>query len=417
MGRPLLVHAGRLIDGTGSGPIAGATLVIEDGRICSVHGPGQESPAPPDAEVIDATGQTVLPGLVDSHVHLCFSAGPEPLADALRESEPQQLLRAAGNAQRALAAGITTVRDCGGLDGATLALRDALDAGVIVGPRLQAAGPPLTTTAGHLHFCGLEVQGVDDLRRAVRQLHKRRVDYIKVMVTGGYMTPRTNPFALQYTPAELSAIADDAHRLGLRVAGHIASIPGIRAGLDAGLDTFEHCVWHDQTAPGVLRYDAALGAAMARQGCGVGLTIGGGERQLAQSVAAGESLPLAALPRLEALTHIHEQMRADGVVLACHSDAGTVGCTFGGLALSVAALVRLYQWNPLAAITAVTGTAAQVMGLADDVGTLTAGRRADLIVVDGDPSVTPEALLQVDRVLLSGRTVARHGHLLLTHRD
>jgi imidazolonepropionase-like amidohydrolase len=409
------IHAGRLLDGTGGPPVEDAWIVVEDGRIAAVERVPPE-PTPEGAEIIDAADQTVLPGLIDAHVHLCFSGGADPLADILRETDEQLLLRAAANAQAALVGGVTAVRDCGGRGYLTLALRDAIAAGILAGPHLYAAGPPITATAGHLHFCGLEVEGPDELRRAVRRLHRERVDFVKIMVTGGYMTPRTNPFALQYGPAELAAVVEDSHRLGLRVAGHITSLVGIGAAVEARLDTFEHCVWHEAAAPGEWRYDEALGAAMAERGTVVGLTIGDGDRQLAATVAAGEELPAGTWARLEALARVHARMREQGVPLVCHSDAGCVHCAFGGLAQSAAALVRLYGWSPAEAILSVTRTAATALGVATEQGTVEPGKAADLIVVEGDPLREPEALQRVDRVILKGRTAARRGQLVLAAR-
>lgn len=412
MSERVLIRAGRLLDGTGTPPLEDVIVVVEDGRIAAVERVWPD-PVPEGVEVIDATDRTVLPGLIDSHVHLCFSGSADPLADVLRETDEQLLLRAAANAQAALVSGVTALRDCGSRGFLTVALREAISAGTLAGPRLFAAGPPITTTAGHLHFCGLEVEGPDELRRAVRGLHKERVDFVKVMVTGGYMTPRTNPFALQYTPEELATAVEDSHRLGHRVAGHIASKVGIRAALEAGLDTFEHCVWHEASAPGEYRYDEALGAAMAERGVVVGLTIGAGERRLAATVATGEELPANVRSRLEALARVHAQMRAQGVRLAGHSDAGTVHCTFGGLAQSAAALVRLYGWSPMEAVVSMTRTAAEATGIAAEAGTVEPGKAADLIVVEGDPLREPEALQRVDRVILRGRTVARRGQLVV----
>ncbi|MFA6110000.1 MAG: amidohydrolase family protein [Candidatus Latescibacterota bacterium] len=408
----VFIKAGRLLDGTGAPPREDVTVIVEDGKIAAVERVLPD-PVPEGAEIIDATDRTVLPGLVDSHVHLCFSGSADPLADVLRETDEQLLLRAAANAQAALVSGVTALRDCGSRGFLTLALREAINAGTLVGPRLYAAGPPITTTAGHLHFCGLEVEGPERLRRAVRDLHKERVDFVKIMVTGGYMTPRTNPFALQYTPEELAAVVEDSHRLGHRVAGHIASKDGIRAAVEAGLDTFEHCVWHEASAPGEYRYDEELGAAMAARGVIVGLTIGAGERRLAAAVATGEELPANVRSRLEALARVHAQMRAQGVRLAGHSDAGTVHCTFDGLAQSAAALVRLYGWSPMEAVVSMTRTAAEATGIAAEVGTVEPGKAADLIVVEGDPRCEPEALQRVDRVILKGRTVARRGQLMV----
>jgi imidazolonepropionase-like amidohydrolase len=189
-------------------------VTVADGTIRYVGHPD----GAPAGERVDLGDVTLLPGLIDMHVHLTFSASERVLEDYLEDSDEVKLLRGAANARRALLAGVTTVRECGGQNALVFALREASRRGLIAAPRIIAAGGSITTTGGHCWFFGLEADGEAELRRTVRAQVKAGADYIKVMASGGALTPRTNPVAPQYTAAELRAIVEEATRLGLDVA-------------------------------------------------------------------------------------------------------------------------------------------------------------------------------------------------------
>ena len=227
----LAIGGARLIDGTPSAPVESSVVLVGDnGRIAAVGRSG-ELAIPEGVPTFDAPGMTLLPGLIDGHQHLTVdkslyashSVGRHARADVGLE---RRLVRASHNAQLALAAGITTLRDCGAADFSILALRDAIDAGETVGLRILACGRPLTTTAGHFYF-DWGVDSADEMRKAVRQLASRGVDFIKVMVSGGTTTPGTNLSRSQYTREELRTGVEDAHRLWLRVAAHAISTDSI----------------------------------------------------------------------------------------------------------------------------------------------------------------------------------------------
>ena len=231
----VVIQADRLFDGTGAEPIEQAAVVIGDGRIRAV-GRRDEIVAPDgEAQRVEYAGCTILPGLIDCHVHLIFSAGPRPLDDLLADDDHALLLRAVHNAQTALRAGITTVKDLGGRGAVTLALRDAIGRGLLPGPRILAAGPPITSTGGHCNWLGGEADTADELRKKVRQLVKQGVDLLKVMASGGRMTPGSNVCAAQFTVEQLRALVEDAHRLGKSVAAHGHGVAGIRNAVAAGV--------------------------------------------------------------------------------------------------------------------------------------------------------------------------------------
>ncbi|MBM3189458.1 MAG: amidohydrolase family protein, partial [Chloroflexi bacterium] len=182
-------------------------------------------------------------------------------------------LREARHAQECLLAGITTVRDCGGRGLTTLAVRDAIADGLLPGPRVLASGMPITTTFGHLYFCGLEVEGVDNVRVAARKLAKEGVDFLKVMATGGIMTHNANPAIPRYSQAELDAICEEARMLNKRVAAHVGSAEGVRRCVQTGVNTIEHCGWANPD--GTSGYDPRVAERMAEEGVFAGATVAG----------------------------------------------------------------------------------------------------------------------------------------------
>ena len=403
----LVVKAGTLIAGTDAPPVPGATVHIDRGVITAIAGPND---LPAGAEVLDWSGQTVLPGLIDCHVHLVFSAGANPLRDVLAEDDRALLLRAAQNARQALAAGITTVRDLGGRGGVTLTLRDAIAAGLVPGPRVLAAGAPLTITGGHCHFLGLEADTAEEVRKAARWQLKVGADCLKLMATGGRMTPGTNVRQPQYGVEELRAAVAEARRAEKTIAAHAIGTPGIRNAVAAGVDTIEHCSWVGPQAG--LEFDERVAAEMAERGIYVDATLS----PLASIATVDPSLLTAGqrehLQLREEQLGYHRRARALGVQFIAGTDAGVICTPFDRLADEIALLASLVGLSPLEAIHAATGRAARALGIAGEVGTIEVGRRADLIAVDGDPLRDLGALKRVRAVVQGGRLVARDGRVL-----
>jgi len=263
--------AARLITAAADGWIADGAVAVDGDRI-TYAGPAA---AAPDGVHVALGDVTLMPGLIDMHVHLTFSASGDVLGDYLHDSDAVRLLRGADAARRAVLAGITTVRECGGRNAQVFALRDAVRDGVLPGPRIIAAGASITTTGGHCWFFGLEADSADDLRRAVRAQVKAGADFIKVMATGGALTPSTNPVAPQYDEAQLQALVDDARRLGRRVSAHCHGTTGVLYAARAGVTTIEHCSFQTPTG---LEYDDAAAAAVQAAGCYVCPTLAIGER-------------------------------------------------------------------------------------------------------------------------------------------
>ncbi|MEZ4504141.1 MAG: amidohydrolase family protein, partial [Dehalococcoidia bacterium] len=248
--------------------------LAESARSAEVHTAAGliSAEASADAEVLDVSGCTVVPGLIEAHSHLCWNAGPDWREVYDAESDAAIAFRMAGNAHRMLQAGITTVRDLGSPTPQSVALRDSIRAGVLQGPDLLVAGAPVTPTGGHCWFLGGEADGIEGLKVAVRERRKAGVDWIKVMASGGNMTPGSNVYAPQFSVEELQAVVAEAHRLQIRVAAHAHGVEGIKAAVEAHVDMLEHCSF--QTPEGSVKDDAVI-AEIARQGIIVSPTITG----------------------------------------------------------------------------------------------------------------------------------------------
>ncbi|HKI25349.1 MAG TPA: amidohydrolase family protein, partial [Candidatus Sulfotelmatobacter sp.] len=257
---PVVIHAGHVLDVKTGKLLTDQALVIEDGKIVSV-GPAGESKGSPDAVRIDLPNATVLPGLIDAHTHLTMD--PTFGYEQLALSAPRETLIGAKNARVTLLAGFTTVRNVGARDYTDVALRDAINAGDVPGPRMLVSGPALSITGGHCDNNLLPFEyhatsdgvadGIAAVQHKVRENIKYRVDLIKVCATGGVLSMGDNPQASQYTLEEMKAIVADAHRLGRKVAAHAHGAEGIRWAAEAGVDSIEHGSYIDDAAIAVMK--------------------------------------------------------------------------------------------------------------------------------------------------------------------
>jgi len=319
------------------------------------------------------------------------------------------LLVGTRNAHLALKSGLTTVRDCGDRRYLSLALRDFINDGGIAGPRLMCSGPVLTSTAGHLWWDGIECDTVDDLRRGVRTLVKHGVDCIKLMGTGGNATPGSNPEASQYDAAGYNAVADDAHRMGKKVAVHVHGVEGTRLAVDAGIDTLEHVPFR---AHGGIAYDERLVEDIIRKELIVSLAMPATWYRLrAEEMREARSHPGHLW---EARYETIRRMHAAGVKLVVSSDTGSTATRIDELALLMEFLVKGVQLPAADVLRGATGLAAEALGLNDCLGSLQPGKLADLIVVDGDPLLDITAMQRIHTVVKGGELLVREGALLLS---
>jgi len=402
--RALTLWGARLVEGQGHQVRERAGVTIAGGRITDVRDATGER-APDGA--VDLGGRTLLPGLIDAHVHLSSDVarspgfGPPPP----RKGEPPRprelgYFVLANSARAFLRAGITTVRDVGSYDDEALLLREAIRLGLVDGPRVLSCGRIVSATApGGRIFTTMyrEADGPDELRKAVREQLRRGADFVKVMATGARSVVGEDPEPAQLTRPELRAVVEEAHRMGVRVAAHAEGLGGTRLAVEEGVDTIEHGL-------SLHRAPELLGR-MAERGVVLVPTLST-FHDLAERFA-DEFAPVlvaqAERQREEAYRTLAAATAA-GVVLAMGHDSGPPGD-------DAAELVRMVEGGlpPLAAIEAATGGGARALGLQDEVGVVAPGKLADLVVVDGDPLADVRVLSDRARiwlVLQGGRPVA-----------
>jgi imidazolonepropionase-like amidohydrolase len=368
----LLITAARMFDGAAR--VRPARVLVEGQRIVAL---GDAARAPEGARHVDFAGATILPGLIDCHVHLVDEGLPDATA---RDREPASLraLRTADHARRTLEAGFTSVRDVGGRDHIEFGVRMAARAGLIRAPRMTLAGKIVSqTTAGALMWRGMyrQADGPWDAVKAVREQIAAGADVIKVMATGAVLAPgHERPGAAQLSAEELRAVVEAAHRSGVHVAAHAHGIDGIRNAVEAGVDTIEHGTH--------LHQDRAVARAMAGRGVFLVPTLkalGG----IADGAGVPEEIAAKARDRRGDRDATFRMALAEGVPLAMGTDAATPFNRHGENAQELAIMVELGM-TPMAAILATTAFGARAIGR-DDIGVLAAGRLADLAVWRGDP--------------------------------
>jgi imidazolonepropionase-like amidohydrolase len=388
-----LTHA-RLIDGTGAPPRDEATVVIAEGRIHSIG-----EPPPAEAQVIDLAGRTLLPGLIDAHVHLSSLALPQPEMQSRNLTPDLQAYGLTYVSRQMLEGGLTTVRDAGSYGRSLFTLRQAIGLGLCEGPRLVLCGQIVAATSpGARAFAGMyrEADGPDDMRKAVREQIRQGADFIKIMATGALTVPDEDINPAQMTLEEVRAIVDEAHRMGFKVASHAEGLDGIKLSVEAGVDTLEH---------GEMGYrDPQVLEAMAEKGVILVPTLCVFEA-VANAKASFPQWMLDQAKRLgESALKTVGAARKAGVMMAMGADAGPHGENARELVKMVEAGL-----SPMEGILAATRIAARACGLEHEIGTVAVGRAADLLVIDGDPLQDVRLFTQSERrwlVIQGGKVVA-----------
>jgi imidazolonepropionase-like amidohydrolase len=388
---PTVVLAPYLLDGTGSAPVRDAALWLDGGRIAWVGRAAELPPRARAAATFELPGCTLLPGLIDVHVHLVASAGPD-LAGDIPRTEAERTLAAVANARRHLDAGVTTVRDLGAPGAEAIVIGRAVEAGTVEGPRVIAAGPAVTMTGGHIAYMGRVADGPEQLRAAVRANLGMGAGCIKVVATGGVLTRGLDPRRAAYTQGELDALVDEAHRLGLKVAAHAIGEGGVTVALRAGVDSVEHGMFlNDETIELFLATGARYSATFAPR----------------EQILRGETVPgwikERARPTAEAHVASFQAALKAGVRIVAGTDAGTPENPHGRVAHEVVSMVEA-GLDVLAGVRAATAEAADLLE-EPDRGVLRAGAVADVLAVAGDVAADVTALTRPTAVFQSGRRV------------
>jgi imidazolonepropionase-like amidohydrolase len=400
MTRTLFAH-GAVVDGTGADPSI-ADVVVEDGRIMEV-GVGLDGD-----ERVDLAGKAVLPGLFDCHTHVVVSS--IDTMQLLQTPFSYRFFQAARNLEATLRIGITTVRDAGGAD---LGVKQAVADGLVRGPRMQVSLSMLSQTGGHgdgwmpfggtvrallTHHPGVPetlVDGPDEMRHKVRELIRMGADVIKVAVSGGVLSPRDKPTHAHFRLTELEVLVEEATAAGIFVMAHAQAAPGIKNAIRAGIRSIEHGIYLDDEA--------------------IELMLEGGTflvptlvapRGVIDAADAGAAIPDASVAKAREVIETHRASFAKAVSAGVKVAMGTdSGVTPHGNNLRELALMVEGGMTPMQAIVATTRTAAELMGLDDELGTLEPGKRADLVVIDGDPLEVATLAERVESVYQDGTRV------------
>ena len=416
-----LLRCGKLIDGSGKPGKLDMALYIEGPVIKAVMS-WDEVPTADKESYVDYSEFVVVPGFIDAHVHLVATALQDHEATRaawVSATHAELMAVAARNCIDSLLGGVTTVRDLGDIDFVTLSARDLVKSGVIPGPTIYAAGPPVTTTAGHLHWCGNTADTLDEIRKAVRNSCAKEVDVIKVMSSGGNATRGSNPLMPQYEIEELKVLVNEAHRLKRRVAAHSHGSLSIRRCIAAGVDTIEHCTWKGstdedndpQTLVNLLKDSETM----------VTLTLAGIHRALVDfnrpltDVVAAAAKGASVTGDLRTDFNWAKALIANGIDVALASDAGARFTSFRDFNESIEAAIIALDVDFETIISMSTKIAAKAVGISETVGTLEKGMLADIAVLK--QPVQNRKMGSVQDVYKHGKKMVENGNLVIAGND
>ena len=380
------IRCGTLFDGTGADAIRDATVVVDDGRITAA-GPAATITVPPGADVLDLHDRFVMPGLIDCHSHISIVPGLGDQIGQLRQASVKQALRATANLRRDFFAGTTTMRVMAEENFLDLDVREAIDAGVIPGPRLLCATRGITASNGHGR-AHAAFDGVDEIRRGVRENFQRGADHVKIFATGGVASAGTTLQACVYTREEIRAAVEEAERVGKYAAAHAHGGPGLRLSVEEGVSTIEH---------GALATDEDVALMKERN---VWLICTFAIFLHANGIEQGDGRRPAIMEKMRRARRVVDENfprhLASGIRFACGTDA-----VHGQMAFELATLVRLGV-PPRDALLAGTRWGAEACRIDGELGTLAPGKRADLVAIDGDPLRDIQAMTKVGAVMKDG---------------
>lgn len=399
-----VIHAGRVITEAGKAPLGPSTITVTDGRIVSIA--AGHTPAPAGASAIDLSEKTVLPGLVDMHVHLSGDPGGDFWKEAV-EPDEWGVVVGAKNARKTVRAGFTTVRDMGSAREVGFVLRRGTAEGLIPGPRIISSGPAISIIGGHGDVSGFRPEvnavldshntctGAEQCAARVREASKNGADVIKITATGGVLSQQGRGLGQHFTEAEMKAIAETAHSLGLKVAAHAHGARGIESAARAGIDTIEHGTFADAAAIKVMKEKgtAYVPTLMAFTG-------------IRDRLGKGVYTPTVEAKVRETLGNVGKALKAAhqaGVTIAFGTDAAVY--EHGRNAEEFGQMVELGGMTPAEALASATTTAAGLLGMENEIGRIAPGYSADIIAVSGDPLTDIRALEKVDFVMVRGKTI------------
>lgn len=409
-----VLKAARLWDGTGAPTLRGGAVLVQDGVIASA---GRASRVhPPEGALVNSVDYgdaTIMPGLVDAHTHMMAPGDGTHGDDVARQPDDLLLMQAVMNAGTFLRAGVTTCRENGAKHGVAFSLKEGVRRGLVQGPEMVVCGRPVTVTGGHMWYCGSEADGIDGVRAEVRKLVKEGADFIKIMATGG-STRTSYPGRPSYTVDELRVIVDEAHRFGKLTAAHCASVKGTENCVAAGVDMIIHCVFEDEHGQYEFREDLAEKLARAKAWVNPTLHVvqAGIEHIEARGRVEGrltdeEKRAIGRAKRsLENRVEATRRMAHMGIRMTGGSDSPWGAYPPGEFVKELEILARAGLSNTDALLAGTSGAAESIAAQAR-AGVIAAGRAADILVVDGDPTKDLAALWNVRDVFKAGARVDR----------
>ena len=406
-----LIHAGALVDGRGGSSVPSGAVLVQGSKIVAVGRQGEVIPPEgASVETIDYPDKTLMPGMVDAHTHH-VGFGDGRVGDEVA-TYPDEILtvQAARNARKALFSGVTTIRENGPKNMTMFRLRDAVNDGLTVGPRMHLCGRPVSIIGGHMGYFGSEVTGPNETRAMTRQLIKEGADYIKITATGG-STATSFTLRPSFNVDELLAITDEAHKFGKPTAAHCLSTQGIANSLEAEVDMIIHCVF--KRSDGTNDFDEAVAERIVRQGAYVNPTLHVFRARIWTLQHRKEREGFTPQEQAELDEELREfDVRIDhcrrliemGAKVITGSDSSWGNYTLGNTAYETECLVMSGYSNEQG-VHSVTGDSARSLDMDDKVGTIEPGKEADLVILDGDPTADIRNLWNVEDVFLAGNRV------------
>ncbi|MEE2885053.1 MAG: amidohydrolase family protein [Chloroflexota bacterium] len=408
-----IITAAQVIDGSGAPPIKNAVIVVKGDEIeAVVRDRSLVNFNNMAVEEYRYDNATILPGLIDGHVHLIGFGDGRPGDDLNNLPDEILTLQAAKNARTHLYSGVTTVRDCGAKNNTTFMLRQAVEMGITPSPRLILSGRPVSIIGGHLSYFGVQVTGETECRAIVRQLIKEGADFIKITATGG-TTSTSFPMKLAFTSNELRSICDEAHKFGKLVGAHCVSSMGIVNALDAGVDTIFHARFNEPN--GIMCFQKNIADRIASQGVFVNPTLHVKRARIWAFEKKANSVGLTKQEQIIFDGHRKEYeenllcfrgLLDAGVKMVTGSDSAWGNYKMGGFTSELDATVEA-GLSARETIVSATSSSSLSCGLENEIGTLSAGRKADMIVVKGDPTKEIKAVDQILDVFQNGNCLDR----------
>jgi len=405
-----VLKAGRIIEDPNDAPAHDRSIVIEDGEVAKFANDANVLPTSDEYLEVDLSTYTLLPGLLDAHVHAVFSASPEPLREAMSDSDDMLVARGIENCACLISSGVLTVRDCGAPRESAFRLRKSLHQLHLPYPSLLLSGRPITTFGGHFFWCGEQADTNYELRQSVEHLAAEGADWIKIMASGGNMTPGSMPAQKAFPASSLKVVVREAHRLGLGVAAHCLARESLLAAIQAKVDTIEHCMFLVQKSQGkdsdCFETDTEIIRRIADAGIYVVPTLSAKYRSLDSERGQINPDPVAVkqIKLEEARFDAFRSMVDLGVRIVAGTDSGVSNTPFTSLSLELQIMVD-NGLSPAVALQSATSLASNALGVPGVAGRLGIGMPADLIAVKQNPQKDISTVAQPVFIMKAGRIV------------